>query len=172
VFSSPAEEHRAYAPRALGFAAVTASDSRTVATDHGGRLVREKVEQAGHRFVAGRLVRDEPEALQAAVAELLALPEVDVVVTTGGTGFSPRDVTLEAVSPLFERVVPGFGELFRLLSFQEVGAAAMLSRAMAGVVGQRVVFCLPGSPRAVALALDRLVLPEAAHLLGQLRRRP
>ena len=109
--------------------------------------------------------------LWSALADAFArLPGVDVVVTTGGTGFSPRDVTLEAVGPMLERPVEGFGELFRMLSYSQVGAAAMLSRAAAGLVGTRAVFLLPGSPKAVVLAMEALILPEAAHLLGQARR--
>jgi molybdenum cofactor biosynthesis protein B len=101
---------------------------------------------------------------------MLARPGVDVVVATGGTGFSPRDLTLEAVAPLFDRPLEGFGELFRMLSYQQVGAAAMLSRAAAGLIGDRAVFLLPGSPKAVTLAMEALILPEAGHLLSQARR--
>ncbi len=163
-------EHRAHAPKSLGFAALTISDSRTAADDAGGRTIREKVEAAGHRVVEARIVRDAVPEIRAAVRELLALPGVDVVVTTGGTGLSPRDLTLEAVGPLHERPVEGFGELFRMLSYRQVGAAAMLSRAAAGVAGGRAVFALPGSPKAVALAMNELILPEAAHLVAQARR--
>lgn len=115
---------------------------------------------------------DDVSLIRTAVERALGLSEVDVIVTTGGTGFSPRDVTVEAVSPFFDRPIEGFGELFRHLSFEEVGAAAILSRATAGLVGTRAVFLLPGSPKAVALALDRLILPEVGHLLGQARRGP
>src|SRR5688572_5648089 len=111
------EEHRAHAPEVLGFAAVTVSDSRTAETDGGGRAIRDLVERAGHRLVEARIVRDEIEAIQGAVRELLDQAEVDVVVTTGGTGVAPRDVTLEAVAPLFEKPLEGFGELFRMLSY-------------------------------------------------------
>jgi len=164
------EEHRAHAPRVLGFAAVTVSDSRTEETDTGGRAIREAVERAGHRVIAARIVRDEAAAIRAAARELLLLPEVDVLVLTGGTGVAPRDVTLEAVAPLLERPLEGFGELFRMLSYREVGAAAMLSRAAAGVTNGKAVFALPGSPKAVTLALNELILPEAAHLISQARR--
>ncbi|MGH9361376.1 MAG: MogA/MoaB family molybdenum cofactor biosynthesis protein, partial [Thermoanaerobaculia bacterium] len=164
------EEHRAYAPRVLGFAAVTVSDSRTAETDGGGRAIREAAERAGHRVVETRIVRDEVEAIRGAVRDLLALPEVDVVVLTGGTGVAPRDVTLEAVAPLLERPLEGFGELFRMLSYEQVGAAAMLSRAAAGIVAGKAVFALPGSPKAVTLAMEKLILPEAGHLISQARR--
>ena len=121
-------------------------------------------------MVSQGLVPDEGVRIRRAVETALAQPAVDVVLVTGGTGLSPRDVTIEAVFPLFEREIPGFGELFRMLSFAEIGAAAMLSRATAGVVSGRVIFLLPGSPAALDLALSRLVLPELAHLLAQARR--
>ncbi|MDP9120878.1 MAG: MogA/MoaB family molybdenum cofactor biosynthesis protein [Acidobacteriota bacterium] len=156
----------------LGFAAITVSDSRAAADDVSGRALREMAAAAGHRVVSAVVVPDDVAAIRRAVADALALPGVDVAVLTGGTGFSPRDLTLEAVGPLFERPIEGFGELFRMLSYQQVGAAAMLSRAAAGVVRGRAVFLLPGSPKAVALAMEKLILPEVGHLLGQVRRDP
>ena len=169
-----AEQHRQAAPAVLGFAILTVSDSRAKADDVSGRTLRDMISSAGHPIVDSTLVPDDVEAIRGAVQRFLSLPGVDVVVTTGGTGFSPRDVTLAAVAPLFEKPVEGFGELFRMLSYQQVGAAAMLSRAAAGIIGTlggtRAVFLLPGSPKAVALAMEKLILPEAAHLLGQARR--
>lgn len=165
------EEHRALSPAVLAFGLVTVSDTRAHEDDASGRLLRAAVTGRGHRVLAAELVPDDVAAIRGAVRRLLSLPEMDVVVLTGGTGFSPRDLTVEAVAPLFDRPVEGFGELFRMLSFQQVGAAAMLSRAAAGLVGDRAVFLLPGSPKAVALALESLILPEAAHLLAQARRR-
>ncbi len=165
------EQHRAYALSALGFAFLTVSDTRSEADDTGGALLREMAEGAGHRTLAARRVRDEPEEIRSAFRYLLAETEVDLLVVTGGTGFSPRDVTVETLAPLFERPIEGFGELFRMLSFAEVGAASMLSRAGAGVVGEQAVFLLPGSPKALRLAMERLILPEAGHLLAQIRRR-
>ncbi len=167
----PPDQHRAYGPDRLGFAALTISDSRTAADDASGDEIERLVAAAGHSLVERRVVPDEIVAIRAAAGELLRLDGVDVLVLSGGTGFSPRDLTFEAAAPLFERRIDGFGELFRMLSFEEVGAAAMLSRAAAGVIGTRAVFVLPGSPKAVALAMERLILPEAGHLLGQARRR-
>jgi len=164
------DQHREQAPETLGYALVTASDSRDEASDVSGRRMAERVEAAGQRVVERLVVPDEAAALRAAVTALLAQPEVDVVVVSGGTGVAPRDVTIETLAPLFDRDLPGFGELFRALSFQQVGAAAMLSRAAAGVVDRRALFLLPGSPAAVELALDALILPEAAHLVAQARR--
>jgi molybdopterin adenylyltransferase len=167
-----AEEHRAYAPTVLGFGVVTVSDSRGREDDVSGRVLREGVAAAGHRVVESALVADDVAAIRAEVGRMLRQPGLDVVLLTGGTGVAPRDLTVEAVTPLFDRPVEGFGELFRMLSYQQVGAAAMLSRATAGLVGERAVFALPGSPKAVSLALEALILPEAAHLLAQARRAP
>jgi len=165
-----AEQHRRFAPAVLGFAVLTVSDSRGPEEDVGGRTIRDMAMAGGHRIEDSTLVRDDVAAIRAALRGMLARPGVDVVVATGGTGFSPRDLTLEAVAPLFERPIEGFGELFRMLSYPQVGAAAMLSRAAAGLIGGRAVFLLPGSPKAVTLAMEALILPEAGHLLSQARR--
>jgi molybdenum cofactor biosynthesis protein B len=165
-----AELHRQTAPAVLGFATLTVSDSRGTGDDASGEAIRRLAAAAGHRVVDSTLVQDDVAAIRAAVHRLRSLPGVDVVVTTGGTGFSPRDVTLDALAPLLERPIEGFGELFRMLSYQQVGAAAMLSRAAAGLAGTQALFLLPGSPKAVTLAMEALILPEAAHLLGQARR--
>lgn len=165
------QEHRREAQESVhGFALLTVSDTRNERTDKGGELLAALVGGAGHRVASRGLVRDDIGEIRAEVKAALALPEVDVVLVTGGTGLAPRDLTVEAVAPLFEKEIPGFGELFRMLSFAEIGAAAMLSRAAAGLVSGRAVFLLPGSPAAVELALSRLVLPEIAHLLAQARR--
>lgn len=164
------DEHRAYAPEVLGFAVVTVSDTRAFEEDRSGNVIAQLVEEGGHRVAERRLVRDEVALIRQQVCELSVRQDVDVVILTGGTGFSPRDLTVDAVAPLFQRPIEGFGELFRMLSFAEVGAAAMLSRAVAGIVQGRLIFALPGSRAAVRLALERLILPEAGHLLGQIRR--
>jgi molybdenum cofactor biosynthesis protein B len=165
-----AEQHRQYAPAVLGFAVITVSDSRRPEDDTSGRTIREMAMASGHRIEDSTLVPDDVAAIRDALRKMLARPGVDVVVTTGGTGLSPRDLTLEAAEPLLDRPVEGFGELFRMLSYSQVGAAAMLSRAAAGLSGERAVFLLPGSPKAVALAMEKLILPEAGHLLSQARR--
>lgn len=164
------DSHRSYAPPVLDFVVLTASDSRTETDDHSGQAVAELVENASYRVLARRVLIDDAITIRTAVEGILAVDEVDVVVLTGGTGFSPRDVSIEAVVPLFQRRIDGFGELFRMLSYEEIGAAAMLSRAVAGVHETTAIFVLPGSPKAVRLAMERLILPEAAHLVGQLRR--
>jgi len=167
------EQHRRASPHVLGFAVITISDTRTPGDDVSGRTLSEMAREAGHRVEEAVLVPDEVAAIRGAVEQALAREGVDVIVLTGGTGFSPRDVTLEAVGPLLERPIEGFGELFRMLSYQQVGSAAMLSRAAAGLVGShayQAIFLLPGSPKAVSLAMEKLILPEAGHLLGQARK--
>ncbi len=150
--------------RSVVFASLTLSDSRDAANDESAPLIARRVEAAGYRFAGAWYARDDVERIRGAFDELLARSSAEVIVVTGGTGFSPRDVAIEALEERFERSIPGFGEIFRRLSFDEIGAAAMLSRASAGVVRKRAVFLLPGSPKAVELALERLILPIAAHL--------
>ena len=159
--------HRATAPAAVPTAVVTVSDTRTPETDTGGALVAELLEAAGHPVVERRIVPDDPAAIRDAVAALLRRDDVRAAVLTGGTGVAPRDVTPDTVEPLLDRVIPGFGELFRALSYEEIGSAALLSRALAGLASGRVVFVLPGSRGAVRLALERLVVPELGHLAAE-----
>lgn len=163
-------QHEAYAPRQLGWGVLTVSSSRTLDDDGGGARIVALLAAAGQARVERRLAGDDRDAIAAAARELLAMDGLDVLVVTGGTGVSPRDLTPEAVEPLLERRLDGFGELFRALSFEQVGAAALLSRALAGTRGRQAVFVLPGSPAALELAMTRLVVPVAAHLVGQLRR--
>lgn len=168
---SSADEHRQAAKGATAACAVlTVSDSRTPETDEGGRWIAEALEGAGHRVVARALVRDEPAEVEARLMEWLEAGEAEVILTTGGTGISRRDTTVEVVERLLDRRLEGFGELFRMLSHREIGAAAMLSRAVAGLAGRSAIFALPGSPAAVRLALGELILPELPHLLRELRR--
>jgi molybdenum cofactor biosynthesis protein B len=162
-------DHKARAPESIPFAVITVSDTRTVATDESGRTALELIEAAGHAVVSRTIVRDDQDAIRAAVIDSIAAGALAVYLT-GGTGLSPRDRTPEAVAPMLDLVLPGFGELFRRLSFDEIGPAAMLSRALAGIRGDRAVFVTPGSPAAVRLALARLVLPEAGHILAQAAR--
>jgi len=165
------DEHRAAARgERPGFALVTVSDTRSEADDVTGRRMRELVEGAGLEVVDQLIVRDETAPLRSAVSALLAHHGVDVIVVAGGTGVSPRDVSIEALEPFFDRPLPGFGELFRMLSHREIGAAALLSRAAGGVADGCGLFVVPGSPAAAQLALSELILPEAAHLVAQARR--
>lgn len=161
--------HRHAAPGRVRFAILTVSDTRTLETDEGGTLAIELCAAAFHLVTMRDIRPDEPDEVAEWLKIAVAHDDVDVVVLTGGTGFAKRDSTHAAIASLYEPPIPGFGELFRMLSFAEIGPAAMLTRASAGVVGGTPVFSLPGSPSAVRLAMTRLILPEAAHLVGQLQ---
>lgn len=161
-------QHKRHAPRHVGFAIVTVSDTRTATDDASGDLLAQLAQEAGHAVAQRARAHDEPAEILAALDEALAAPGVDAVLLTGGTGIAPRDVTPETVTPRFDKRLPGFGELFRMLSWQDVGSAAMMSRADAGIIRGRIVFLLPGSPKACRLAMERLILPEAGHLVGLL----
>jgi molybdenum cofactor biosynthesis protein B len=156
-------------PAEIRVAVITVSDTRTLQTDESGSLAEALTQKAGFQVTRRDLVRDEPAEIAARVRALVDRSEVEAVLLTGGTGVAGRDGTIEALAPLFERRLEGFGELFRMLSFAEVGAAAMLSRAAGGTIGGVAVFAMPGSPAAVQLALGKLILPELRHLIGQLR---
>jgi molybdenum cofactor biosynthesis protein B len=161
------KRHRAAAPASVGCAVITVSDTRTLETDSGGALVAELLEGGGHRVLARRIVPDDAARIREALGGALGEPDCQAVLLTGGTGVAARDVTPEAVRPLLDRELPGFGELFRMLSYEEIGAAALVSRALAGLRGQQLVFALPGSRGAIRLALEKLILPELGHLVGE-----
>ena len=163
-------EHKANAPRAIGCFVLTISDSKTPETDTSGALIRERLTQAGHIVVGHAIVRDEPTQVTAVIRSGCADPAVEAFILTGGTGVTSRDSTFEAVEALLDKRLTGFGELFRMLSYEEIGAAAMLSRAQGGVVQGRALFSLPGSPNACRLALEKLILPELGHVLREVRR--
>ena len=164
------QEHKATAPRAIGCFVLTISDSKTPETDTSGALIRERLTGAGHTVVGHAIVRDEPAEVAAVIRKRCGDPAVEAFILTGGTGVTSRDSTFEAVEALLDKRLTGFGELFRMLSYAEVGAAAMLSRAQGGVVQGRALFSLPGSPNACRLALEKLILPELGHVLREVRR--
>ncbi len=166
------KKHKEKAPKKLGFAVITVSTSRYKAsqagkpvTDESRDLILKILKNGGHTIATQRLITDDKNMIQKAMLEMLKSPKVDVIMSTGGTGITPADVTIEAVKPLLEKELPGFGELFRHLTYQEIGSAAVMSRAVAGVANGKAVFCLPGSPHAVKLCLERLILPETAHIV-------
>jgi molybdenum cofactor biosynthesis protein B len=163
-------EHRARAPVSVRCYVITVSDTRTEETDTGGKAVVDLLTTAGHTVIAKRIVRDEPEEVAALVKLQAAMDHVDVIITTGGTGITRRDSTFEAIDGLLDKRLPGFGELFRMLSYQEIGPAAMLSRACAGTCRGKIVVALPGSENAVRLAMTRLLVPELGHLVAETRR--
>jgi molybdenum cofactor biosynthesis protein B len=146
--------------RPLGLKILTVSDSRDLASDLSGAFLETALGAAGHRVLERRVVRDEAELIRGTISSWTGEREVFAILVTGGTGVLPRDVTPEAIEPLYDKILPGFGELFRALSFEEIGAAAIQSRASAGVVGGCVVFLLPGSTKACRLALEKIILPQ------------
>ena len=162
--------HREAAPETVRVAVLTISDTRTRETDTGGDIVEETMRGAGHEVVAREIVRDEATSIRTTLVDLLARSDVDAVVTTGGTGISGRDTTYEVVERMIEKRLDGFGELFRMLSYEEIGAAAILSRALAGAVGTKFVASLPGSRNAVRLGMEKLLVPEIAHIVFELRK--
>ena len=163
-------EHRREAPASVAVHIVTVSDTRTLETDTSGTLIASLLDEGGHRIAGRTVLKDEPADVRRTVEALVRDEAVDVVITTGGTGITARDSTFEAIDGLLEKRLVGFGELFRMLSYQEIGAAAMLSRATAGLTTRTVILALPGSEHAVRLAMEKLVLPELGHLVREARR--
>ena len=164
------EKHRSQAPKSVRCAVVTVSDTRTLQTDTGGQAAVDLLEKAGHQVTHREIIRDEPAQMRGLLTALQGRDDVDAVLLTGGTGLGSRDQTFETVSRLLTKPLPGYGELFRMLSYEEIGAAAMLSRAVGGLIGRTVLLTMPGSPDAVRLALQKLILPELGHLVREARR--
>jgi len=165
---SSVEEHRARAKRGARCMVITVSDTRDVKSDRSGQRAIDLLVAAGHEVRAREIVADERAAIADLVRAGVANPEIDAIVLTGGTGIAPRDVTFETIEEILDKPLPGFGELFRSLSYAEIGSAAMLSRATGGVIGRTVVFALPGSTKAVELGVERLIAPELGHVVGLL----
>ena len=169
-------KHKVEAPRRLNFAVITCSTSRYneyVKTgklnDLTGDLIVKTLRSNGHKVTMRKIVTDDKEEIQKAVMRALKSRKVDVIITSGGTGISPKDVTIEAIQPLLEKEMPGFGEIFRALSYQKIGSAAVLTRSIAGTVKGKAIFCLPGSPHSASLALKEIILPEVGHIIKHAR---
>ncbi len=167
--SHTAEAHKAHAPTTVAAFVVTSSDTRTPHTDESGKLIRDLLEGAGHTVAGHRVVPDDPATLRALVDEAAA-SGARALIINGGTGISRRDQVIETVRPMLEKELPGFGELFRSLSYKDIGSPAMMSRALAGTCRGMIVFALPGSPNAVRLAMEALILPELGHAVRELTR--
>jgi molybdopterin adenylyltransferase len=163
-------EHKALAPQSVRCYVVTVSDTRTDETDTSGRAISDLLCGAGHAIVGRSIVKDDPGQIRTLIERHLANPDVQVIITTGGTGIASRDSTYEVVAGMLHKRLDGFGELFRMLSYQDIGPAAMLSRACAGLVAHRIVVSLPGSEAAVRLAVERLLIPELGHLVREASR--
>ena len=168
--SESVHKHRESAPERVRVAVLTISDTRTPQTDTGGDTIEELMRGAGHEIVERNIVKDEASGIRTKLVDLLARSDVDAVITTGGTGISARDTTYEVVDRMLEKKLDGFGEIFRVLSYEEIGAAAILSRALAGAVGPKFIACLPGSRNAVRLAVEKLLVPEISHVVFELRK--
>jgi molybdopterin adenylyltransferase len=168
--SESVEKHREASPERIRVAVLTISDTRTPETDTGGNVIVELMREAGHEISRREIVKDDAPRIAVILQGLLADAEVDAVITTGGTGISARDTTYEVVSRVIDKRLDGFGELFRVLSYEEIGAAAILSRAIAGAAGSKFVACLPGSTNAVHLAMEKLLVPEIPHVVFELRK--
>jgi molybdenum cofactor biosynthesis protein B len=162
--------HKARAPLSVRCFILTVSDTRTDDTDTSGRAIADLLTAAGHQVTGRSIVKDDPDLVRGTIERQLAAPEVQAIITTGGTGITSRDSTYEAVSGLLQKRLDGFGELFRSLSYEQIGSAAIMSRACAGLSAGRIIICLPGSEAAVRLAMTRLVIPELGHLVQQAGR--
>jgi len=169
-------EHKAEAPKSINFALFVCSSSRYEKLKKGerfddpsGDLIVQSLRKNGHRVVSRRVLPDDREIIQRTMMKALKSRKVDAIITCGGTGVSPKDISIEAVKPLLEKEVEGFGEVFRLISYEQIGSAAILTRALAGVSKKKVVFCIPGSLHSAALSIEKLILPEAGHILKHAR---
>lgn len=168
--SQSTAQHRCDSPRSVRCAVITVSDTRTLETDRGGKLVVDLLTAGGHVAVAREIVRDDPREIEPVVRNLADPDATDAILITGGTGIADRDRTFETISGLLTKTMPGYGELFRMLSFAEIGPAAMLSRAIGGVMNKVVILTMPGSTAAVQLAMDQLIVPEIGHLVYEARK--
>jgi len=164
------DEHKSKAPKSVKVAVITVSDTRTEKDDYSGMAIGDVLSNAGHRLTRRVIVKDDVQEIQRVLRELIEDDEVQAVVVNGGTGISTRDVTLESVSTFQEKALPGFGELFRALSYQEIGSAAIMSRAAAFVTERKIVFCVPGSEKAARLATEKLIAPELGHAVWEAQR--
>lgn len=163
------EEHKCHALKNVRCAVLTFSNSRTEESDDSGKLIKDMLVESGHTIVEYRVIKDDLRAIRKAVQELIA-SDVQAIITNGGTGITKKDVTIEAISELLDKKLDGFGELFRSLSYQHIGSAAMMSRAIAGTANGKVVICMPGSVDAVALGMKKLVIPELGHMIWEANR--
>ncbi len=154
----------------IKFSIITVSDTRTLEDDRSGNIIGSMAKDAGHLVIGRSIVKDEPDEIRSAIGRAVADKDISVIILTGGTGITSRDNTPETIAPILEKELTGFGELFRYLSYDEIGSRAILSRAMAGTVGDKIIFCLPGSTGAVKLAMEKLILPDIGHILWEVGR--
>jgi molybdenum cofactor biosynthesis protein B len=163
-------DHKAEAPKSVTCAVITISDSRTEDTDESGRYLTAALKENGHSVIRYRLLKNDTAAIENTISEFVVDSALQVIVTSGGTGLSRRDITVETITPLLDKQMPGFGELFRLLTWESIGTPSIMSRALGGVINGKVILCLPGSLNAVKLAIEKIILPEIGHLAREAGR--
>ena len=168
--ASAPEEHKAHGPTSIVCGIITCSDTRTSKTDKSGQLIRELLTKEGHRIDAYHIIKDEPKDVQKLVQNLVQKQAIVAIIINGGTGISQRDSTFEAIDELLEKRLAGFGEIFRYLSYKDIGSSAILSRATAGLYQGKVIFSIPGSSGAVRLAMEALIIPELSHIVGEIQK--
>jgi len=164
-FKNTSEEHKKTAPTSLKLAVITLSDSRTLEEDISGDLIQDLAEKNNHKVLIRKVLPDDSALIETTIKNILKDQNIQVIITNGGTGLAKKDLTIETLRPLFDKEIPGFSTLFWLLGYQQAESATMLSRATAGIIDKTVVFCLPGSPRACRMALEKLILPEIGHIV-------
>jgi molybdenum cofactor biosynthesis protein B len=164
------KEHKDKSPKTVTCAVLIISDSRTEDTDESGKLIKQRLSENGHRVLAYAILKNDADTIRGKMEELLGQEELQVIITSGGTGASHRDVTVETVSPILEKKLDGFGELFRSLSYQEIGTASIMSRAIAGIARDKIIICIPGSLGAAELSIDKIILPEIGHMIREATR--
>ena len=163
-------EHKQLAPKSVNCSVVVISDSRTEQNDESGKLIMQLLKSNGHKVLSYCILKNDADSIRKKIDELLNEKSLQVIINSGGTGISHRDITIEAISPTLEKKIDGFGELFRFLTYQQIGTASIMSRAMAGIVKGKVIICLPGSVKAVNLAVESIILPEIGHLVREATR--
>jgi molybdopterin adenylyltransferase len=163
-------EHKSQGPQSLRCAVITVSDTRTLENDTGGQSVIDHLQEAGHQVACREIIPDDPARMRPLLDELCGRDDVDVILLTGGTGVTSRDQTYETISGILDKPMPGYGEIFRMLSFQEIGPAACLSRAVGGIARGKVVLTMPGSPAGVRLAMEKIIVPELRHFVREAKR--
>lgn len=163
--SNSTKEHKKQAPLAVNAAIVTVSDSRTIENDDSGKLIKGILIKNNHKVIEHTIIKDDKKEITRKIEDLIKNNNLNLIITNGGTGLAKKDLTIEAIKPLFEKEISGFAVLFQKISYDEIGSACMLSRAAAGIINNKVIFCLPGSPKACELALEKLIIPEIGHIV-------
>ena len=161
-------QHRSIAK--IGFSIIAVSDTRTLEDDRSGKIIETMIKDSGHSVIDRSIIKDEPDEIRSTIGKAIADEETSAIILTGGTGITARDNTPETIAPILEKELTGFGELFRSLSYDEIGSRAILSRALAGTLDKKIIFCLPGSTGAVKLAMEKLILPDIGHILWEVQR--